>query len=124
MKFALIDTYRYWWPVTVSPPDPVNPGKFLTQTMKIEFEAENRDEALARMEKIAALPAEEQADHEFDELRRIVKNWDEVVGADNLTPIAFTAEVFDKAIQHSWFRIGVYRGYAESLSGDQARLKN
>lgn len=124
MKFALVDSYRYWWPVTVNVPDTANPGKFLHQNLKIEFEAEPRDEAIARIEKIDALPVDERADHEFDELRRLVTNWDEVTLADGITPLPFTAEAFEKAIQFSWFRIGVYRAYADSISGDKARLGN
>ncbi|WP_275789690.1 hypothetical protein [Pararhizobium gei] len=124
MKFALIDSYRYWWPVTILPPDPDNAGKVLKQTMKIEFEAENRDEAIARMEKVATLPPSEQDAHELDELRRIVKNWDEVTEADLKTPVPFTPEVFEKALKNVWFRIGVYRAYGESLAADKARLGN
>ncbi|WP_428429543.1 hypothetical protein [Pararhizobium sp.] len=124
MNFCLVETYRYWWPVTVSIPDPKEPGKFVKQRLKVEFEAEDRDEAIARMDAIAAMPPKEQADHEYDALKAIVKNWDDVMEADQKTPVPYSPENFEKAIKFNWFRTAIYRAYGESMSGDEARLGN
>src|SRR5690606_18254801 len=100
------------------------PGEFLKQTFKVEFEAEDRDEAIARNEEWAALPPKERIRREDDQLRKVVKNWDDVTGADGKTPVSFSAEAFEQGLRHSWFRIGLYRAYAESLNGEAPRLGN
>ncbi|TCP88916.1 hypothetical protein C8J31_10285 [Rhizobium sp. PP-CC-2G-626] len=122
MKFKLVDKYRYWWPVIINVPDPENPGKVIKQQFKIEFEPEDIESEIARIEEIAKLPAKEQQQHEHDGMRKVIKNWDEV--EDDAGSVIFTPEALEKALRWNWFRIGVHRAYAESLSGGAARLGN
>jgi len=124
MKFVLETTYRYWWPVKVRIPDPETAGKILEQTLKIQFEPQGRDEALAAQELYDSLPTvKERADHEHAQLLLVCQNWDDVVAKDG-GAISFTAENFQSALQRSWFRTAVYQAYADSLNGQEARLGN
>lgn len=122
MKFKLVDKYRYSWPVIVNIPDPENPGKVIKQQFQVEFEPEDIETETARIEEIAAMPAKEQQKHEHDGLRRIIKNWSDVEDDDG--SVIFSPEALDRALRWNWFRIGVYRAFAESLSGGAARLGN
>lgn len=124
MKFTLAKNMRYWWPVAVRMPDPHTPGKIAEQQLKVLFEPKGRDEAIASQETLAALnTAKERADHEQSELKDVVKGWDDVVD-DEGTPVPFSDEAITAALQMSWFRTGVYSAYADSLSGQEARLGN
>ena len=124
MKFKITPKISYWWPIIVRVPDTDNAGKFVEQTLKVLFEPKSRDEAQAAAEAYAKLTtAKEQADHEERQLLDVVKNWDEVED-DDKNPIPFSPEMFLTAMQRSWFRTGVYSGYADSLSGIEARLGN
>ena len=124
MKFKLTDKPRYWWPVTVRVPDPENAGAILEQKLKVLFEPQDREEAMAASEAYAKLTsARDKADHEHHQLLAVVKNWDEVED-DDKNPVSFTPEIFMAAVKQSWFRTGVYAAYADSLSGIEARLGN
>lgn len=122
MKFKLVEKYRYWWPVIVNVPDPEKAGKVIKMQFKVEFEAEDIETETARIEEIAALPAKEQQKHEHDGIKKVIKNWDEV--EDDNGSVIFTPEALEMALKWNWFRIAVYRAYAESLSGGAARLGN
>ncbi|WP_349295235.1 hypothetical protein ABEB22_18305 (plasmid) [Thioclava sp. 'Guangxiensis'] len=124
MKFTLAKTVRYWWPVTVRMPDPQNPGKIAEQQLKVLFEPKGRDAAIASQEALSKLDTpKERADHEHSELKAVVKGWDDVLDEEG-TSVPFSEEMLGAALQMSWFRTGVYSAYADSLSGQEARLGN
>lgn len=124
MKFKLVDTYRYWWPVIVRIPDEHNPGKMVEQELKVLFEPLPRQEAVAAAEAYAKLrTARDQADHEHQQLLAVVKNWADAEDQDK-NPIQFSEEVFRQALEHPWFRVGVYSAYTDSLNGIEARVGN
>lgn len=124
MKFKLIDQYLYWWPVKVSIPDPNRPGKFLSQSFEMQFEALSKSEA----EKLDALAAsietvEERQEHDNAVIAQRCKNWRGVVDEDN-QEVAFSDDAFAQAMEFGWFRVGVLEAYAESISGEKARRGN
>lgn len=124
MQFKLSKTHRYWWPVSVSIPDPENPGQFVEQRLKVQFEPLGRDAQLAAQDQAAQLTTlRALADHETEQARRIVKNWEGVIDADG-SPVPFTPELLDQALQQAWFRKGVQEALHESMTGDKARLGN
>lgn len=123
MHYVLAATVSYWWPVVVRIPDPNVAGAIIEQKLKVLFEPEEQDAAIEQAEIYAALPTvKARADHERDQLLRVVKDWDDVVTAEKHT-VPFSEENFRAALQRKWFRDGVYRAYSESLNGD-ARLGN
>ena len=124
MKYVLSTTNRYWWPVIVRLPDPDQPGKMMEQALKILFEPKDQDEALAEQERISAIrEPRKQAQAERESLSDVCKGWDDIVN-DDKTPIPFTHENLMLALQKAWFRAAVYRAYADSLTGQEARLGN
>lgn len=123
MPFVLTTTHRYWWPVKVTSPDPNVPGAYTTEEFEAEFEPIGQDEAVALRAEILALPVEQQRAREHEELKRVTKNWRGVVNAGG-TEMLFSADSFHQALQFSWFRAGMYAAYADSLSGEAARLGN
>ena len=124
MQFKLSKSHRYWWPVTVSIPDPENPGRFVEQNLKMQFEPLGRDEQLAAQDTAAALTSlRELAEHETEQARRIVKNWDGVVDDDG-GPVPFSPELLDQALQQPWFRKAVQEALHQSMTGEKARLGN
>lgn len=124
MKFKLVDTYRYWWPVTVRIPHPDVAGTIQEQTLKVLFEAQDREDALAAQELYETLVTpRERAEHETTQLLAVVKGWDDVEGEDK-APVPFTEDNFRAALQKAWFRSAVYAEYANSLSGREAQVKN
>ncbi len=124
MKFALLDSVTYWWPVSVRTPDTANPGKMIDQRLKVLFQPQDQDVAVAQHEKSLALKtAKEFAEHEYDGLTAIVMNWDDVVDAKG-GAIPFSPETFRAACQKSAFRAAVWAAYHESQNGQEARLGN
>lgn len=123
MQFNLSKSYRYWWPVTVRSPDPENPGKVIEQKLRVQFEPLPRDEEIAWQEKTAKLKtARARVEDEKVQMRSVVKNWDGVLSGSDIVP--FSPEALDLALQHPWFRIGLANAFAESLSGEEARMGN
>ncbi|MDZ4310605.1 MAG: hypothetical protein U1A24_08610, partial [Cypionkella sp.] len=61
--------------------------------------------------------------HEAKQSLRVVKNWDGVIDEDK-SPIPFSPELFDQAMQQSWFRQAVQEALQQSMTGDKARLGN
>ncbi|WP_319496323.1 hypothetical protein [uncultured Cohaesibacter sp.] len=119
-KFKLTETDSYWWPVKVRVPDPENAGKIIEQELEILFEPEDQDTALNAQEEYASLMTpRERIEHERDQLLRVCKNWR---GLDGDLP--FSEAAFRQALTKSWFRIGVYSAYGQSLNGEAARLGN
>ncbi|WP_102226873.1 hypothetical protein [Acidimangrovimonas sediminis] len=126
MDFRLVDEYLYWWPVVVRipDPDPKRAGKVIEQTLKLQFRATDRDEAIAAQKDYEQLQtAAERADHEYQQLVDVCRNWSGVVsgggsGSDGEVP--FSAANLTAALQKSWFRIAVFQAYRDSLSGEEA----
>lgn len=126
MDFQITKTFAYWWPVTVSipNPDPDHAGKVIKQTFKMQFEAIDRDAQIENQQKLDVLiDPKEIVKHEHDFLRLVCKNWSGVVD-DTKSPVAFSDQAFRDALQKAWFREAVYAAYNESLSGKDARLGN
>lgn len=125
MKFKMTKKYRYWWPVVVRIPDADNAGKIVEQKLKVLFEPNSRDEAMAATEAYNNLTsARERAEHEHAQLIGVVKDWEDVEDSETKSAMPFSTEAFAQALQHSWFRTGVYNAYADSLDGTEARLGN
>lgn len=123
MKFRLTPEHIYPWPVTVIIPDQDHPGEVIEQVFTMTFRALPLAEAEAMDKEVAALSAPEQAKHQDDLLRNVAKGWDDVVDDDG-KPIPFTPANLELAMQQSWFRIGCYRAYRQSLQGQAAKVKN
>lgn len=125
MTFRLTSEHLYWWPVEIRVPrtELNKAGKLDVMTLKLQFEAIDSDEAEALRAEIADLPASERDAREHAHLERVVRDWAEVVDDDN-NAVPFSMVVFRQAMQRSWFRIGVYKAYVTSISGDGARTKN
>lgn len=125
MKFVLAKTNLYWWPITVRVPDPDAPGKIIEQVLKVQFEPRDEEEVVAEQERIYAIanPIERlAAEREF--LAGLVKDWGDVLGEDQETPVPFSVELFDQALRQPTFRAGVWAGYYGSRSGKEATLGN
>ena len=124
MKFRLADEYLYWWPVEVGIPDPERAGKTIRQKFEARFRAIPADEAQAMQADVEAIadPAERfEAEHRL--LTTALTDWRDVIGEDG-EPADFTSETLRQAMRHSWFRLGLYRAFVESLSGEGGRRKN
>ena len=124
MKFVLAKSYRYWWPVTVTIPDPENAGDFLKHELRIQFEPQPREEEIADSEAAGKLKSlREIEDFEIARFRRVIRNWDGVIDeAGELVP--FSQERLDMALQFNWFRAGVKDAFDASISRQGARLGN
>ncbi|HTM77007.1 MAG TPA: hypothetical protein VL133_05210 [Devosia sp.] len=109
--------------MTVIIPDQDRPGEVIEQVFTMTFRALPLDEAEAMDKEVAALPAPEQAKHQDDLLRKVARGWDDVVDGDG-KPVPFTPDNLEFAMQQSWFRIGCYRAYRQSLQGQAAKAKN
>ncbi|CDX19603.1 conserved hypothetical protein [Mesorhizobium sp. ORS 3359] len=124
MKFKLIDEYTYWWPVTVDMPDPDKPGKVVSQSFTMKFQAMRADDGVAMMKEIAALPTiEERSAKEHEELMRVCKGWRDVVDEKG-DEVEFSEAALRAALQFAWFSRGLYKAYARSLAPDEARKGN
>ncbi len=123
-EFVLAENDRYWWPVVCLVPDPSNPGDFMEQKLKVEFELQERDDYIKGRKILADLTdPEEIVAHEHGELLRLCKNWSGVV-SKNKEPVPFTDTAFRAAIQKPWFRTALYRAMNEAQSGEKPRLGN
>lgn len=124
LKFVLAPTKAYWWPVTVSLPDPDNAGQVIVQRLKLLFEPRDQEAEIVERERIAAIrDSVAQAKAERAMLAAVVKGWDDVETRDG-TVVPFTPEVLDQALRQPWFRRAAWTAYYESLSGEAARLGN
>ncbi|MER8437033.1 hypothetical protein NKH36_16625 [Mesorhizobium sp. M1312] len=124
MKFVLTKEYRYWWPVKIERPDPVNPGKWQVQSYMHEFVGVSEDEAKALNKEIEALStAEDKRAHEHDLLIKASRNWRDVID-DDKNPVEFSEELLRQALQDTWYRVGLYNAYASSLASPAARKGN
>lgn len=121
-EFVLADEpIRYWWPVIVNIPHPTEPGTILEQNLQVLFEAEEQDAAVARQEAFLLLTSNaERVEAEKNHLLASIHDWKGVVAKDK-TQVPFSKDNLRRALQQSWFRIGVYNAQAESLNGQAAR---
>lgn len=125
MKFALLASYAYWWPLVVRIPDPEAPGKFIDVSYEIRLEPQDQDEALAVNEKIDSLPTlQERTRAEFDYARDICVDWRSAPGGEGHEVPPFNEANFRAAWQKVWFRTAFHRALAESMGGQAARLGN
>ncbi|HEV7345781.1 MAG TPA: hypothetical protein VGN60_09155 [Devosia sp.] len=124
MKFVLTREHHYPWPVTVTLPDPAQPGNVIEQKFNMTFRALPLDEAEALDAEIAALPTEQAAARQHDLLLKVAQGWDDQVVDDEGKAVPFSGETLQLAMQHSWFRIGVYSAYRRSLQGRAAEQGN
>ena len=124
MKFVLAPTNAYWWPVTVTFPDPVNPGQVIQQQLRLKFEPRDQEAERALQERVAAIrDGVEQTKAEREMMVAVIKGWDDVEDRDGKA-VPFSLENLDMALRQTWFRRGVWVAYYESLSGEAARLGN
>lgn len=127
MKFVLATTSRYWWPVVVRRPDPdlERAGQIIEERFRALLEPPPQDEALDIQARIAAMRDPiQRAREERDALAAVCKGWDSDVTDASGAPVPFSAPALQAALQQVWFRTGLYQAYAESLSGEAARLGN
>ena len=126
MKFVLGKKDAVWWPVTVSMPDPENPGKTVQSTLKALIQPEGQDAFFEAQEAIAAEKTPRaQATAERAYLAGRIKDWDwpDVIGEDQ-RPVPFGPEAIGAALQEAWFRAGLWAALNEVSTGREARLGN
>lgn len=117
--FVLANTYRYSWPATAMVPDLSEPGKVTPQTFQLSFEPLSRDELIAADREAAR----SGGDAQYSVLLKTIKGWDQVVSVEN-EPVPFSETALLQALKFTWFRIAAFNAYAESMSGEAARLGN
>ncbi|MER9851249.1 hypothetical protein NKJ55_28815 [Mesorhizobium sp. M0106] len=124
MKFVLVKEYVYWWPVKIELPDPENPGKWKIMSYTHQFVGVDEDEAIALGKEIEALATpEEKKAREHDLLIKASRGWRDVVDEER-NPVEYSEEVFRQALQQTWYRVGLYSAYANSLASPAARKGN
>lgn len=124
MQFRLTKTYRYWWPVTVLIPDPVNAGAIIEQNLKVELQPLPQDEWDAAQAELADLKTlKEVTEHGTRQIQRIVTNWEGVVDPAG-APVTFTSDLLAQALQHPWFRAALQKALRDSQNGEAARQGN
>lgn len=120
MTFRLAETYVFWFPVSVSIPDEKKPGKFVTQTFDVQFEALKLDDAKKIDDELAELDEAGRRSRQFKMLTTVVRNWRGVVD-DVGDEVVFSEEAFDRALQYAWIRTSLYDAYSKALSGEARR---
>lgn len=124
MKFILTSKNLFWWPVIVQAPDPETPGKFIEQRLEIRFDVPDQADEVAYQEKYAAAKTQrERVEMEMHRLLGVISDW-RGVEDEARKDVPFSAEIVTAALQQPWFRAGVYKALAESISGKEARLGN
>lgn len=125
MKFVLASEHVYWWPVKVKLPDPEpkRAGKTIEQEFMMQFVAIPTDEARALAEEIAALPQDEREAREYDLMLHACRGWSGVFDQDD-TEISFETGLLKDMLQIPFYRAGILRAYADSLTGEAARKGN
>lgn len=126
MKFTLAKSPAIWWPVTVSMPDPENPGKTVKSTLKALILPEGQDDYLAAQEAIGEISgARARAAAERKYMAGRISDWDwpDMLGEDQ-RPVEFNPENVAKALQEGWFRAGLWTAINEVSLGHEARLGN
>lgn len=121
--FKIVSKHLFWWPVTVKTPSSAEPGTFVEDTFRMQFEALPMDRAREIDAARAKLSPEERDRRSFDFVFEVAKGWDNVVDEAGQS-LAFTREVFEAALQNAWFRDAVLSAYQSAMAGQEARLGN
>jgi hypothetical protein len=108
MHFQICDPYSFWWPVTVSLPDPDRPGELCQQDFEGKF-------LMTSHEQLAELESEGQEQL----ISTILTDWRNVHDEDG-NPAPFSGEALRKCLPYQHFRIAVYRAYLSALNGQAA----
>jgi hypothetical protein len=124
MKFVLTTDHTYFWPVKVILPNPARAGATMEQSFTVKFRALTRKQGDEFEAMILDLPTSEQDQRKHDFLKEIVLDWDESVVDEAKSPVPFSSEALDQAMQMNWFLTAVYRAYSDSLNGGKARRGN
>lgn len=146
--FKLVKNLTTWWPVTVLEPDESNPGTLVERKFQAQFVIRSRDEVKALQEKRDALmkqlPGSDEylADfkaatakateinnaieaHDREVFHLNITGWKDVVDeGDEETPIPFSSDALDMALNLDRVRLGLVKAYEEAGSNDKARLGN
>ena len=112
MNFQVCEPFEFWWPVTVSQPDPETPGAVVEHCFEIRFLLLGRD-ALKALETGAPDAL----------LREVVKDWRGVEDGAGAA-VAFSDAAFNQCLGYTHFQAGVYKAYLTALHGQEARVKN
>jgi hypothetical protein len=113
MHFRVTSEHTYWWPVTVSMPDPERPGKYQEFEFHALFRALPRKEANELNARTAL--AETSNGLEAETIRAVLKGWDDGVVGEDKAPVPFGTEALDVCMELPWFRRGVLNAYAASV---------
>ncbi len=122
MSFALVDSLRVQWPVTITRPSDTVAGDVVRETFTGHFDILSDDELRAIDDRFKASPLEDRRGHEHDLLYRVLVGWDGVISGSS--PVPFTPDNLKIAMRFPWFAVGVYAAYRELVSGEKARLGN
>jgi hypothetical protein len=122
-KFRMTSSRLYWWPVTVSFPDPdtKKAGQVIEQEFNAQFEESDRDAGRAFDDEMAKLSPLEREGREHEWLIGRTKGWDENVVDEKEQPIPFTETALRAAMRSNYFRVGLYTAYAQSQTGSPKR---
>lgn len=115
---------KIWWPVTVKWPSATKPGDTVDMKLRVLFEALAPEEARALDEAMTKAEIAGDISKRNDLMLRVVKDWAEVVEADdNKTPVPFSQEALVAALRLSWVRIGFNKAWSAFVAADH-RLGN
>lgn len=115
--FVLTDDLTFWWPVTVYVPDTKTPGRLVGQTFDVKFKSLAADRARELKAQFDALEGSDQRDAHQDWLAtEVTVDWRKIVD-ENKEEIPFSSEALSRALQYSWFRIGIYNAWTDATWG-------
>jgi hypothetical protein len=146
--FKLVKNLTTWWPVTVFEPDDSNPGSLVERKFQAQFVIRSREEVKELQEARDALVNELPGSDEYladfkaattkaNEINAAIEahdrkifhlnitGWKDVVAeGDDETPMLFSPEALDMALNLDRVRLGLVKAYEEAGSNDKARLGN
>jgi len=145
--FKLVKNLATWWPVTVLEPDDNNPGTLIERKFQAQIVIRSRDEAKALQDKrnalVKQLPGSEDylkdyaaatakaeeinaaiEAHDREVFHLNITNWKDVVADDEETPVPFSSDALDMALNIDRVRLALVTAYDEAVSNDRARLGN
>ncbi len=120
MTFVLVETPRFWWPVTVSVPDTKTPGRFMRQSFEVEFEAIGTDEAERLRADFAAKEGEEARRAQHYLLERVVTGWRGVVDTAGAA-VPYSGDTLVAAAAQPWVARGLYEAWTAAMTGEARR---
>ncbi|PTW61433.1 hypothetical protein C8N35_102142 [Breoghania corrubedonensis] len=117
--FIATDTLLFKEEVRVSVPSAEEAGKREVQTFVMDFEALPSEETEAIAEQIrTAKSTAELIRLEIDQLVRVSRGWQDVVGVATNKPLPFSEDALRKLCRFAPFRRAVGEAYARGLNGD------